>query len=309
MLQSMVQNVSDEEDDTWGIWTAQGNSHRHNKIARRVQVLLGSGYKCFSQARCQAERMIDDHNWLQKSELDKIKAESKLDKIKAEQKVSDEEDDTWKKWTAQGNSQWASTTSAATEHNTHHTHLAAVILDAAMERTAPSSYAAARTKAWFNNLKQNVIDVTFVPLTRCALARRSARPPGKKQRKGGLWPTSIESISRCVAAYHRAANGAEHDECDGIVDNIGAYAHTLFMRTDVPDQLVKLLHQWIENRSINMALRLSLDRCLAERSFWKFFNSEDRARAVHLVGTAIEIVRMNGDELHRRVDNCGRNIL
>ena len=75
------------------------------------------------------------------------------------------------------------------------------------------------------------------------------------------------------------------------------------MRTDVPDQLVKLLHQWIENRSINMALRLSLDRCLAERTFWKFVNSEDRARAVHLVETAIEIVRMNGDELRGCMEN------
>ena len=144
--------------------------------------------------------------------------------------------------------QWISTMFAATEHNTHYTHLAAVILDAAMERTASLTFSAARTEAWFKNLKRDVIDVTFVPLTRCALARRSARPPGKKQRTGGIWPTSIESISRCVAAYHRAANATEHGECDGIVDNIGAYAHTLCMRTDDPDQLVKLLHQWIENR-------------------------------------------------------------
>ena len=100
----------------------------------------------------------------------------------------------------------ASTSSAATEHNAHHTHLAAVILDAAMERTTPSSYSAARTEAWFKNLKRDVIDVTFVPLTRCALARRSASSPGKKQRTGGIWPTSIESISRNVAAYHRVAN-------------------------------------------------------------------------------------------------------
>ena len=97
MLQSMVQNVSDEEDDTWGIWTAQGNSQqapsqapttclrhveldsreRSKRIARRVQVFLDSGYKCFSQARCLAEITIDNHNWLQKSELDKIKAECK----------------------------------------------------------------------------------------------------------------------------------------------------------------------------------------------------------------------------------------
>ena len=99
-----------------------------------------------------------------------------------------------------------STARAATEHNAHYTHLAAVILDAAMEQALDEGYSEARTEAWFKNLKRDIIDVTFVPLTRCALARRSARPPKKKQRKGGIWPTSIESISRCVAAYHRAAN-------------------------------------------------------------------------------------------------------
>ena len=80
------------------------------------------------------------------------------------------------------------------------------------------------------------------------------------------------------------------------------------MRTDVPDQLVKLLHQWIENRSINMALKLSIDRCLAELNFWNDVNPEERARAVHLVETAIEIVRMNGDELRRCVNNLRNTI-
>ena len=198
----------------------------------------------------------------------------------------------------------ASTSSAATEHNAHHTHLAAVILDAAMERTALSGYpTAARKEPWFKNLKRDIIDLTFVPLTRCTLARLSAMPPGKKPRTGGIWPTCIESISRCVGAYHRAANATEHGKCDGIVDNIGAYAHTLCMRTDDPDQFVKLLHQWIENRSINMALRLCLDRRVAESSFWKFVNWEDQTRAFHLMETAVEIVRMNGDELRKCLDN------
>ena len=205
--------------------------------------------------------------------------------------------------------QLQSTARAATEHNAHHTHLAAVILDAALEQAldeilwTSAVILEARTEAWFTNLKRDIIDVTFVPLTRCALARRSARPPKKKQRNGGIWPTSIESISRCVAAYHRAANGAEHDECDGIVDNIGAYAHTLCTRTNCSDQLLKLLHQWIENRSINMALRLCLERCLAERTCWKHVTDEERAQAVHLMKTAMEIVQMNGEELHRCMDN------
>ena len=68
------------------------------------------------------------------------------------------------------------------------------------------------------------------------------------------------------------------------------------------------LHQWLENRSTNMALRLSLERAEAELSCWKYVNSEERARAVHLVETAIEIVRMNGDELRRCVDNLRNRI-
>ena len=94
-----TQNMSDEEDDTWGEWTALGKSQqaplqapttclrraesdsqeRSNRIARQIQILLNSGYKCVSQVRCQATAMIDNpnHNWLQKSELDKIKAECK----------------------------------------------------------------------------------------------------------------------------------------------------------------------------------------------------------------------------------------
>ena len=87
MLQSMVQNVSDEEDTTWGNWTAQGKLQQapsqaptdkdQNRIARRIQVLLNSTYKCVSQARCQAETTIDSKKWLTRIELNKIKAECK----------------------------------------------------------------------------------------------------------------------------------------------------------------------------------------------------------------------------------------
>ena len=170
----------------------------------------------------------------------------------------------------------------------------------------PKSYSATRTETWFKNLQRELIDVTFVPLTRSALAKRSERPPGKKQRQGGIWPTTIESISRCVAAYHRVANAALYDECEGIVENIGAYAHTLCMKTNAPDELVKLLHQWIENRSINMALRLCVkttDAQLMEivRTSGDCPHSEERTRAIALMEAAIEIVRTSGDELRRRV--------
>ena len=97
MLQSMVQNVSDEEDNTWGNWTAQcklqqapsqaptaclrraesDSQERSNRITRRIQFFLNSGYKCVSQARRQAESMIVSKNCLTKIELDKIKEECK----------------------------------------------------------------------------------------------------------------------------------------------------------------------------------------------------------------------------------------
>ena len=204
--------------------------------------------------------------------------------------------------------QWISTMFAATEHDTHYTHLAAVILDAAMERTASLTFSAVRTEAWFNSLKQDVIDVTFVPMTRCDLVRRSAIPPAKKQRKGSVWSTSIESISRCVAAYHRAVIATEHDACEEIVNNISTFAHMICKKTDVSDQLLKLLHQWIENRSINIALRLSLDRCLEKLTFWAHITAEKRAQAASLLETAMAIVRTDGEELRRCMDNLRNTV-
>ena len=197
-----------------------------------------------------------------------------------------------------------STMFASTEHNTHYTHLAAVILDAAMERTGLT----ARTEAWFNSLKQDVIDVTFVPMTRCDLVRRSAIPPAKKQRKGSVWSTSIESISRCVAAYHHAVIATEHDACEEIVNNISTFAHMICKKTDVSDQLLKLLHQWIENRSINIALQASLDRCLENCTFWEHITAEKRAQAVSLLETAMAIIRTDGEELRRCMDNLRNTV-
>ena len=198
--------------------------------------------------------------------------------------------------------QWISTMFPSTEHNTHYTHLAAVILDAAMERTAST----ARTELWFNTLKQYVIDVTFVPMTRCDLVRRSAIPPAKKQRKGSVWSTSIESISRCVAAYHHAVIATEHDACEEIVNNISTFAHMICKKTDVSDQLLKLLHQWIENRSINIALRHV--RCLEKVTFWEHITVEKHAQAVSLLETAIAIMRTESEELRRCMDNLRNTV-
>ena len=49
------------------------------RINRRIEVLLNKGYKCLSQACCQAEAMIVSKKWLTNIELEQIKAECEDD--------------------------------------------------------------------------------------------------------------------------------------------------------------------------------------------------------------------------------------
>ena len=193
------------------------------------------------------------------------------------------------------------------------THLAATILDQAMQRISASASKHARPRRdWFIRLKRDVIDATQIPLTRADLARRSAKGPGKKSRTGGLWPTTMESISRSVAAYNRAASGAasaaDHEACDQIVATIGAYAHTLRLRTHRPQDFTKILHQWIENRSINVALKNTRKRAseppggiFTEQTAWRLCNAAERVRAIEILTRSLDIVRANGDMIRSAI--------
>ena len=162
------------------------------------------------------------------------------------------------------------------------------------------------------HLKRDVIDATHIPLTRDDLARRCAKGPAKKPpsqaKKGGLWPTTMESISRSVAAYHHFASAADHDTCDQVIDSIGAYAHTLRLRTHRPRDFIKTLHQWIENRSINMALKTTQKRAsepaggiFTEQTVWRLCNAEEQFRAIQILTRALDIVRANGDVIRSAI--------
>ena len=106
---------------------------------------------------------------------------------------------------------------------------------------------------------------------------------------------------RAVVAYNRAASAAEHDACDQIVASIGAYAPTLRRRTHRPDEFINLLHQWIENRSINVALRKTLDGDFTEQTCWQRFNPEERLRATEILTMSLDIVRVSGDSIRARI--------
>ena len=187
------------------------------------------------------------------------------------------------------------------------THLAATILDQAIQRISARPRND-RLMILDRDLKRDVIDATHIPLTRDDLARRSAKGPAKKAPSGGLWPTTMESISRSVAAYHHFASVADHDTCDQVVVSIGAYAHTLRLRTHRPQDFIKILHQWIENRSINVALKNT--RKLAseppgdistEQTVWRLCNAEERVRAIEILTMSLDIVRANGDMIRSAI--------
>ena len=160
-------------------------------------------------------------------------------------------------------------------------------------------------RQWLQTLKQQVSDATHVPLTRAHFVRECCKGPGKKPRIGGVWPTSMQAISRSVAAYNRAASASEHGACDEIAASICGYAHTLCLRTDRQDEFVNLLHSWIVNRAANVALKRTLEAALETslETCWQHFHTGERNRAVQALETSLETVRTSGDTLRTRMDS------
>ena len=122
--------------------------------------------------------------------------------------------------------------------------------------------------AWANarlslaRIKQHIMRETHEPVTLEALLH--AEPSQTKHQKRS-WKCNVDSISRCIAAYHHAISAAEHDLCRSIQQDICAYAYTL--RRGLPSnvdvtEFFALLHRVITNRALNMALRKTIDKSL-----------------------------------------------
>ena len=109
----------------------------------------------------------------------------------------------------------------------------------------------------------------------------------------------METISRCVAAHHHAFNAGDPDQCLEIAENIGRYAHTLRQMVHDDDCLtfVNLLHTWIENRAVNIALGSTIDKAFGHDPFWRHLNDADRQAAVDHLDIRQKAVRAHGDDL------------
>ena len=113
-------------------------------------------------------------------------------------------------------------------------------------------------------IKELIMKETHEPVTLEALLH--AEPPRTRQQKRSWW-SNIESISRCVAAYHHAISASEHDSCRLVRRDIFAYTFTLrrglASNVDVTE-FFTLLHRAITNRALNMALRAAVDKSLRD---------------------------------------------
>ena len=100
----------------------------------------------------------------------------------------------------------------------------------------------------------------------------------------------IEAMSRCVAAYQRATDAGQHRQCDDIVCKIKSYAEALALKSPahMRPAIMKLIHDYIRNRTYNLAVKFILDgSLLAERNrFWCCMRDErQRNDCLNIIAT------------------------
>ena len=141
--------------------------------------------------------------------------------------------------------------------------------NAYVRETIESAWTRASANARFvsrSSLQEKLEQEMHVPITLDFLFHHD--PPQRMQKKS--WPGALETVSRCVAAYHHAFGASEHDACLSIQNDICGWANRL--RRDLPGnvdttQFLTLLHQYIENRSFNMAVRTVINQSLGSLYF------------------------------------------
>ena len=96
-------------------------------------------------------------------------------------------------------------------------------------------------------------------------AERQRKSWIEAQRKS--WSGIIEAISRCIAAFQKATDAAAHIQCQDIATETCDYAIALARKTPAycgQDDVLALLHQFMQNRTYNLAFIHLLNRALCQ---------------------------------------------
>jgi hypothetical protein len=81
----------------------------------------------------------------------------------------------------------------------------------------------------------------------------------------------VEAIARCVAAFQRATDATEHSPCDEMAAKICSYANAIASKMSpyLRDYIMELIHQYIQNRTYDLAVKNVLDGALLKHHrFW-----------------------------------------
>ena len=133
--------------------------------------------------------------------------------------------------------------------------------------------------------------------------------------QGKSWSGTIEAISRCIAAFQKATDATEHSACEDTANKTCDYAIALAHKTPAycpREDLLALLHQFMENRTYNLAFTHLLNQVfLSEHerdgSFWSLANMNTdgpfwmKQECLRIIDKCIDAIRNQADHLLREM--------
>jgi hypothetical protein len=139
--------------------------------------------------------------------------------------------------------------------------------------------------------------------------------------QGKSWSSTVEAISRCIAAYQKATDATEHSECQDIITKTCDYAIALTHKTPAycnHEDFLALIHQFMENRTYNLAFTHLLNqifRCEHERDgpFWSLVGGSStvcgsqKEECLQIIERCMDAIRNHADHLlHGMEVHAGR---
>ena len=132
------------------------------------------------------------------------------------------------------------------------------------------------------------------------------------------WSGTIEAISRCIAAFQKAADATEHIQCQDIATKTCDYAIALAWKTPAycgREDLLALVHQFMQNRTHNLAfIHLLNQSCLCEHeddSFWSLVSDLEYVRitegsqkeeCLRIIELCMDAIKNHADHLQRQME-------
>ena len=121
----------------------------------------------------------------------------------------------------------------------------------------------------------------------------------------------MEAISRCIAAFQKAIDATEHIQCQCIATKTCDYAIALARKTPAycpREDLLALVHQFMQNRTYNLAFKHLLDRAFhAEHEdddlFWSLVSdSPQKEECLRIIEVCMDAIRNHADHLLRQME-------